>query len=119
MAGVEHHDARAPKPAVISCQEPASFADTGTFLDSGCVPHHWKESTTISIPKKSHPKDLNDFRQVALISVLGKCVEGVVCDHLSSMVAERVDPLQFAYKAKRGVEDACLTLLDTVGNQLD
>lgn len=89
------------------------------LLDSGCVPHHWKESTIIPIPKKSYAKDLNDFRPVALTSVLCKCMGRVVCAHLSNMVAERVDPLQFAYKAKCGVEDACLTLLDMVGNQLD
>ena len=48
-----------------------------------------------------------------------KCMERVVCDHLTSMVVDKLDLLQFAYKAKRGVEDACLTLLDTVCRQLD
>ena len=35
------------------------------------------------------------------------------------MVGESLDPLQFAYKSKRGVEDASLTLLDTVTRHLD
>ena len=42
-----------------------------------------------------------------------------MCGLLSPMLAEKLDPLQFAYKAKRGVEDASLTLLDTVARQLD
>ena len=62
---------------------------------------------------------MKDFRPVALTSILSKCMERVVCDHLTSMVVDKLDPLQFAYKAKRGVEDACLTLLDTVCRQLD
>ena len=35
------------------------------------------------------------------------------------MVGESLDPLQFAYKPRRGVEDAILALLDTVTRHLD
>ena len=62
---------------------------------------------------------MKDFRPVALTSILSKCMETVVCDHLTAMVVDRLDPLQFVYKAKRGVEDACWTLLDTVCRQMD
>lgn len=89
------------------------------LLDSSCVPYQWKESTIIPIPKKTHAKDPKDFRPVALTSLLCKCMERVVGSHLSGAVTGRLDPLQFAYKAKRGVEDATLTLLDTVTRQLD
>lgn len=68
---------------------------------------------------KRHAKDPKDFRPVALTSLLCKCMERVIGNHLSSSVTGRLDPLQFAYKAKRGVEDATLTLLDTVTRQLD
>lgn len=46
--------------------------------------------------------------------VVCKCRERVVCEHLSTLVADKLDPLQFACKAQRGVEDVCLTLLDTL-----
>ena len=62
-------------------------------------------------PKKLSARQFNDFRPVALTSVVAKCMERIVSDQLISSVADRVDPLQFAYKAKRGVEDATLTLL--------
>ena len=62
---------------------------------------------------------MKDFRPVALTSILCKCMERVLSNHLTAMVADRLDPLQFAYKAKRGVDDACLTLLDTVCRHLD
>ena len=35
-----------------------------------------------------------------------------MCNQLVASVADRMDPLQFAYKARRGVEDACLISLD-------
>ena len=35
------------------------------------------------------------------------------------MVSDKLDPFQFAYRARRGVEDASLTLLDTVTKNLD
>ena len=60
-----------------------------------------------------------DYRPVALTSVLCKCMQRVVCDLLTSSVADKLDPLQLAYKAKRGVEDVCLTLLDAVTKNID
>lgn len=41
-------------------------------------------------------------------------MERVVTGELTIVVAESLDPFQFAYKTKWGVEDASLTLLDTV-----
>ena len=46
-------------------------------------------------------------------------MERIVSDQLISSVADRMDPLQFAYKAKRGVEDATLTLFDLISSHLD
>ena len=89
------------------------------LLDSGNVPNNWKESTIIPIPKKTPAKELKDYRPVALTSVLCKCMERVLCDLLAKMLSHKMDPLQFAYRAKRGVEDASLTLLNTVTKHLD
>lgn len=71
------------------------------------------------MPKKSKAKELPDYRSVALTSTLCKCMERVVVEHLSDIVAEKLEPLQFACRAKHGVEDACLTLLDTVCKHLN
>lgn len=38
---------------------------------------------------------------------------------LSSQTAEFMDPMQFAYQLKRGVEDATLTLLNKIFSHLD
>ena len=73
------------------------------LLNLHYVPRVWRTSSIIPVPKSSHAKDLNDFRPIALTSVICKSL----------------DPLQFAYKAKRGVEDAILTLMELVTHHLD
>ena len=72
------------------------------LLDSGFVPHAWKESTIIPFPKTTKAMAPKDYRPVALTSVLCKCMEQVVCDLLTSSVADKLDPLQFATKQSEG-----------------
>lgn len=62
---------------------------------------------------------MNGFRPIALTSILCKCMEKLALEELIFMVGESLDPLQFAYKSKPGVEDARLTLVDTVMKHLD
>lgn len=66
------------------------------LLDSSFVPHMWKESTIIPVTKKG--QDWKWLQAHSVICAICKCMERVVCDHLSTLVA---DTLQF-------------TLLDTV-----
>ena len=61
----------------------------------------------------------NDFRPVALTSTICKCLERLVCNQLTTSLSNRLDPLQFAYKAKRGVEDATLHLMNFNVKALD
>jgi len=49
---------------------------------------------------------MNDFRPVALTSVAMKCMEKLVLQHINSVVPDTVDPLQFAYRPNRSVDDA-------------
>ena len=91
------------------------------FLDSMSVPRAWKSSIIIPVPKKPNVKQMNDFSPVALTLtfILAKCMERMVCSQLAVSVADRMDPLQFAYKARKGVEDACLILVNLIASQLD
>ena len=68
------------------------------------VPHAWKRSIIIPVPKKPN-EQMNDFRPVALASILAKFMERIVYNQLVACVADHMDPLQFAYNARRGVED--------------
>ena len=87
------------------------------------MPRSWKSSTIIPLPKNSKACQLNDFRPVALTSIVAKCFESVLCVHLKkdaidNIIDNVIDPLQFAYKMKRGVDDACLTLINLVSKHL-
>ena len=83
------------------------------------VPISWRTSQITPVPKHARAKELNDFRPIALTSLVCKQLERLVCNNLTSSLSGRLDPLQFAYKAKRGVADATATLLDSCCSHLD
>ena len=71
------------------------------LLDTQFVPRLWRLSTIIPVPKKRNATLLKDFRPVALAFVLYKCMERIAHSQLTTAVAGRMDPLQFAYRAGR------------------
>ncbi|KAI4880116.1 hypothetical protein NFI96_005091 [Prochilodus magdalenae] len=88
-------------------------------LRLGRVPATWKTTCLIPVPKKAHPKELNDYRPVALTSHVMKTMERLLLNHLGPQVHHAEDPLQFAYREKVGVEDAILYLLHRAHSHLD
>ena len=78
-----------------------------------------EKSTIMPIAKKPGAREFNDFRPVTLTSIIAKCMERLVCNQLIKSVANHMDPLQFAYRAKRGIEDATLTLFNLFASHLD
>ncbi|KAI4881531.1 hypothetical protein NFI96_008386 [Prochilodus magdalenae] len=74
-------------------------------LRLGRVPTLWKTSCLVPVPKKGRPSELNDFRPVALTSHVMKTLERLLLHLLRPQVQHAMDPLQFAYREKVGVED--------------
>ncbi|KAK7939111.1 hypothetical protein WMY93_002437 [Mugilogobius chulae] len=68
--------------------------------DSERVPKLWKQSTIVPLAKCSAPKTLNDFRPVALTSLIMKSFEKIIKEAILLQVEDKLDPLQFAYRAK-------------------
>ena len=89
------------------------------LLNTHSMPRSWKQSTIMPIAQKPSAREFNDFRPVALTSIITKCMERLVCNQLIKPVANRSDPLQFAYRAKRGVQDATLTLFNIIASHLE
>ncbi|KAK1792854.1 hypothetical protein P4O66_012764 [Electrophorus voltai] len=79
----------------------------------------FKRSTIVPVPKKPRPSDLNDYRPVALTSVVMKCFEKLVRDFITSSLPASTDPLQFAYHHNRSTDDAIAHLLHTTLAHLD
>ena len=73
----------------------------------------------VPVAKGPRPKALNDFRPVALTSVVMKSFERLVKEELLAKTECCLDPLQFAYRAKRGVSDATITLLNLLFKHLE
>ncbi len=70
------------------------------------VPSCFKRSTIIPVPKKPKITGLNDYRPVALMSVVMKSFERLVLAYLKASTGPLLDPLHFAYRANRSVDDA-------------
>ena len=88
-------------------------------LEQSLVPRCFKTSTVIPIPKKPKVTSLNDYRPVALTSVVMKVFERLVLRHLQSITNDKLDPFQFAYRANRSVDDAVALALHFVLQHLE
>ena len=88
-------------------------------LAQGVVPHCLKKAVIVPVPKKSSIGGLNDYRPVALTSIVMKCFERLVLQHLKSCLPENFDPMQFAYRANRSTDDAIATTLHLALNHLE
>ncbi|KAK3558743.1 hypothetical protein QTP86_028030 [Hemibagrus guttatus] len=97
-------------PACLkTCADQLAFIFSQIFnrsLELCEVPACFKHSTIIPIPKKPKITGLNDYRPVALTSVVMKSFERLVLAYLKNITGPLLDPLQFAYRANRSVDDA-------------
>ena len=88
-------------------------------IDQHSVSSLWKMSTIIPVQKKSTPKQLSDLSPVALTSLVMNTLEKIVKSLIFSAVEPMLDPLQFAHRAERSVEDTKLFLLDKLYKHLE
>ena len=88
-------------------------------LDTHHIPLAWKTSHIKPIPKKKCPKEHNDYRPIALTSVIMKSLEKIIVKHLNRQMGGLHDPYQFAYKQGRSTEDAVVTLVHIISKHLD
>ncbi|TWW53686.1 hypothetical protein D4764_0211190, partial [Takifugu flavidus] len=118
----------APGPDGVSpstlrhCAEelPPVFTDIfNSSLESCQVPACLRASTIVPVPKKPRITGLNDYRPVALTSVVMKTLERLILPHLKSITTPLLDPLQFAYRANRSVDDAVNLALHSILQHLD
>ena len=75
-------------------------------LSQSTVSTCFKMATTVPVPKKAKVTELNYFRPIALTSVIMKCFERLVKDHITSTLPNTLDPLQFTYCPNRSTDDA-------------
>ncbi len=83
------------------------------------VPTSFKKSIIIPMPKNSKPSCLNDYRPVALTSIVMKVFERLLKNHICSSIPATLDPLQFAYRLNRSTDDAISQVLHSSLTQID
>ena len=69
--------------------------------------------------KKAKITELNDYGPIPLTSVIMKCFERLVKDHITSSLPSTLDPLQFAYHPNSSTDDAIAIALHTALSHLD
>ena len=89
------------------------------LVDSHRVPILWKTSYINSVPKIICAKENNDYRPVALTSIVMKCLECLVACKLRIGVQDYLDPFQYAYRQGRGTDDAANILVQLILKYLD
>ncbi|KAK3548246.1 hypothetical protein QTP70_005811 [Hemibagrus guttatus] len=105
-----------------TCADQLAFTFSQIFnrsLELCEVPACFKRSTIIPIPKKPKIKGLNDYRPVALTSVVMKLFDRLVLAYLKNITGPLLDPLQFVYRANRSVDDAVNMGLHFILQHLD
>ena len=83
------------------------------------VPTCFKMATIVPVPKEDKVTELNDYHPVALTSIIMKCFERLVKDHIISTLPVPLDPLQFVYCPNRSTDDAIAITLHTALSHLD
>ncbi|KAK1789400.1 hypothetical protein P4O66_015327 [Electrophorus voltai] len=70
-----------------------------------------RTTTIVPVPKKPTVSCLNDYRAIALTSIIMKCFERLVMRHIKTQLPPSLDPLQFAYCPNCSTDDAISTTL--------
>jgi hypothetical protein len=60
----------------------------------------------VPVPMKEKINELNYYPLIALTSVIMKCFERLVKEHITSTLPETLDPLQFTYRPNKFTVDA-------------
>ncbi len=105
-----------------SCADQLAGLFTSIFNESlatSVVPTSFKKSVIIPVPKNSKPSCLNDYRPVALTSTVMKVFERLLKKHICSSIPATLDPLQFAYRPNRSMDDAISQVLHSSLTHID
>ncbi|GAA6106515.1 uncharacterized protein LOC107695764 [Tachysurus ichikawai] len=103
-----------------SCIDQLAGLFTSIFNESlatSVVPTSFKKSVIIPVPKNNKPSCLNDYRPVALTSVVMKVFDGLVKNVIC--FSDTLDPLQFAYRSNRSTDDAISHILHSSLTHID
>ncbi|CAB3379727.1 Hypothetical predicted protein [Cloeon dipterum] len=113
-------------PAVLlqRCAQPLSASLCHVFrlsLESGEIPSDWKAAAVTPIYKDGPKDDVNNYRPVSITSLVGKTLERLVRDKLSTFLEQNsiIPKNQHGFRSKRSCTTLLTGLIDKWTAQLD
>ncbi|KAI8493787.1 hypothetical protein Bbelb_281340 [Branchiostoma belcheri] len=82
-------------------------------LNSCTFPLQWKEAVVRAVPKKPRPHFPTEYRQISLVSCVGKVYEGLLKDALLQDTARSLAPSQNGFLARRSTVTVLIYTLQT------
>jgi hypothetical protein len=80
----------------IACAEQLEGIFSDIFMSRAVAPTCFKETTIVTVPKKTEVTCLNDYRPIVFTPVMN-CFERLVMAHIKARMSDTLDPLQFAH----------------------
>ncbi|CAH1270894.1 Hypp4498 [Branchiostoma lanceolatum] len=82
-------------------------------LQNCTFPLQWKEAVVRAVPKKPRPHFPSEYRQISLVSCVGKVYEGLLRDALLQDTASSLAPSQHGFMARRSTVTALIYILQS------
>ncbi|XP_035690107.1 probable E3 ubiquitin-protein ligase HECTD4, partial [Branchiostoma floridae] len=82
-------------------------------LQNSAFPQQWKEAVVTAVPKKQRPQFPSEYRQISLVSCVGKVYEGLLRDALLQDTASSLAPSQHGFLSRRSTVTALIHILQT------
>ena len=108
-----------PKVMKLCCYQlaPTITRLFNSSLSSKKIPTLWKKAIIKPLPKVNNPKEIKQYRPIALTSCLCKVMERLIKHYVITHTP--LDTHQFAYRSHRSTQDAILCLTSTVTSFID
>ena len=74
------------------------------------VPQSWKDAIMIPLHKKKEMDDCNNYRGIALLSIVGKAFTRLILNRIKVSVEEKLSEIQAAFRKDRSCIDQVFTL---------
>ena len=100
---------------------PILAAITKCVVDLGYFPEVFKSTKVKMLYKKGSRQDMNNYRPIALLSIIGKLIESVLADELVRQLEKDgiLDASQHGFRAKNGCHTALISMWKGVTDKID
>ncbi|XP_073841373.1 uncharacterized protein [Musca autumnalis] len=91
------------------------------IIETSTYPEVLKTAKIVPIPKSENACTVSNFRPVAVLPLIDKLYEKLICKQLETFLEEtsQMYPLQFGFKKRSGTQEAIVYVVNTICEALD